>query len=208
MTGLLLLTMVLVSVWGTRVRRRPWYAVVGVLATVVLTGGLLVPSLSLYAVEIRPFDLAVALAAIVLIIDVVGLPRPIAARIGLGLHSREWAFDGSLVRCFGPLNHQLSLEPPLESEPAHSAWRRETLRVGEHVLNDASRLRPPEEAWADLTRRYVQVYHLILDAVRSGDDGSIALTVSRMNEAVDKEREALRSRYRSDAAASGGRRQS
>lgn len=203
LSGLLLLIITLVGLWGARARRRSRYAYVAVAAALALLAGVLVPQLSLFRLEVRTFDAVLAVAAGVFLVDIVGLPRPIARRLGLGLHSREWRYDGDLVRRFGPLNHRLEMEPPMTDVELHESWRLATLQEGDATLRRASRLRAPDDDWAALTDRYVETYASILDIVAHGDPGGRRAAVTAANEQLNDARERLRSRYRTEARNQG-----
>lgn len=198
LSGLLLLIIAVVGLWGARVRRRRRHAYVAVAAALVLLAGVLVPQLSLFRLEVRTLDAVLAVAAGVFLVDIVGLPRPLARRLGLGLYSREWRYDGDLVRLFAPLNDRLEMEPPMTEGELHDSWRLATLQEGGATLRRASRLRAPDGDWAALTDRYMETYASILDIVAHGDPGGRRAAVAAANEQLNDTRERLRSRYRTE----------
>jgi len=197
---LVLILMLTVSLWGAQVRRRRWYFFVAGLSAFAIALGIAVPRLGLTSLELTPGNVVLLAGLVLLTIDIIGLPRQVALRTRLGLHSNEWLYDGKLYRLFKPLNDLLNAEPPL-GHASHGPWKRRVQAVARSTLTRARELKSPNHDWAALTHDYVEVYEAIIDIVTSGEDGSRRSWVYERSQKVDSERERLRRRYRDEAKA-------
>ncbi len=198
MTGILLTLIVIVGTWGTRRHRAA--AVPASVALVGLAIGLLVPRSGLFEARFTLFDALLVLAGIGLAAEVIGLPWPIARRIGIGLRSRAWEFDGALYRALAPLNERLNSAPDPSDVVAYGQWKVDTIRFGREIVRRVGRMRAPDSDWSDLRDRYSEVYGMLLDALERGDTSGKA-EIRRLTEVVDLQRAALRRKYRAEAAA-------
>lgn len=199
-TAVLLGVLIILAVAAYRRRGDAFWAVMATLA-----GGGLVLVLLLKGVDGDVFvsleDVPIALVAAVAGAEFFGLPRPLAVRLGIGFRSRQWEYDRTLTALLGPLNVRLGIRPESELSGDMTAWRTAVMKDGRARLQRLKRLQPPDDPWRALTTSYASIYTAILDAIAEGDTVSDPQTVASMTSAANQERERLRARYQSEAAA-------
>jgi hypothetical protein len=203
MTAAILILTAIVGFLGARARRRPVYGVVGGLALGAVALAWVVPFRGWFDLSLGPGEWVVAIGAIVLAAEVAGTPEAFAARTGIGRHSKPWLFDTALYRLYAPLNRTLEAAPDPRDLATHARWRQRALVQGRSTIAKARRMRAPDAEWAEVARRYIDVYARILESLERGGDQATGELVTRLNAEVDELREALRRRYR---AAPGARR--
>jgi hypothetical protein len=148
-------------------------------------------------------DVGLALLAVVVAAEAFGLPSPIARRIGIGLRSREFEYDRTLSDLLLPLNELIEHEPPRDRAEARSAWQAQLVRDGGRRLLRLERLRAPDDEWAALTASYALIYATLLRLHAGQSRPAERNDVAEMVRATTSERERLRAKYRSEAAALG-----
>lgn len=198
MTAILLLGIAILGI--ARARHRPAalittkVAVVGLIAIVLYRG----PRIWEWPATI--FDALLAVVIGVLILDGIGLPTGLARRTGVGLRSKAWEYDVALTNRLSPLNDRLESAPSHLDINAYERWAAETADFGRQTLGRVRRMRAPDRAWEDLTRRYVSIYERYISALE-GRMASNATFDPNDHVAVTRIREELRKKYRAEAAA-------
>lgn len=97
------------------------------------------------------FTLACLLLGSVLLGQAVGLPRPIARRLGIGMKNRRWAFDAQLWQLRGEFADEITLA---QADPEARA---DALARAELLNGRMRRLRAPDAAWARLQDDLISV---------------------------------------------------
>jgi hypothetical protein len=150
------------------------------------------------AKTVGPFDLVLAACLFVVVAEAVGLPAPLAKRLGVGFRSREWEYDRALARVIARIQELSRLPaqggcPGPRSEPrTHDDQRRLIARL--------RALRAPDERWRQLTDAYADAYEAwfeIVEASAFDRLGDLEATIR----ALHAERERLRAEGRARAAA-------
>jgi hypothetical protein len=107
------------------------------------------------------FDLPALVAGLLAAVDLIGLPLPVARRLHLGLHSREWEFDGRLFA--------LAQEARRTVE-APRADRELTARRLPAIIGKISALRAPDQDWATVRDGWVAAWEQYLKLLSNGSD--------------------------------------
>lgn len=149
-------------------------------------------------VTLGPFEVAGLVLAAVAAAEALGLPDPIAQRLGIGLRSREWEFDRSISDVLQSLNDLIDREPPHEDLGARAAWVRQLRRVGERRLSRLARLHPPDDRWAMLAGDYSQIYRKLIELHSGEEDHEAADGVAVRIGRATAQRDQLRAAYRAD----------
>lgn len=201
MTAAILILVGLVGLLGARARRRPGYAVIGGLAFGAVAFAWVVRIPGWFDLSLGPAAWMATIGAIVFVAEVVGTPELFARRTGIGRHSKQWLFDGALYRLIAPLSRTFEAAPDPRDLAKSTQWRQRALAQGQSVIAKAKLMRAPDAEWAEATRRYIEVYEMILETIERGDDPALGETIARLNGEVDEMREALRRKYRAVAGA-------
>jgi len=147
-------------------------------------------------VPVLPLDAGLAVIAGLLGAQAVGLPLPLARRLGFGLRSREWEYDRSLFDILDGFNRLLEAYPGKENAQANQRWGRTVLDRGPALVVRLRRMRAPNPAWDELTQAYADLYELILMNLREGEDPERRAMIDRQGWVLKDRREALRRAYR------------
>lgn len=147
------------------------------------------------------FDLPAALVVFVVAAEALGLPAPVAKRLGVGFRSRAWEYDRALARVVSPLYEPLFGEsPPDPGRDAAAPVRERRVRDGRRQVARLRALRAPDEDWRSLTNRYADAYEAVLEAVASASASSDRAELERRILLLHRERDRLRAKYRAEAA--------
>ena len=192
------LLLVILVLGAIRARQRPWAIVICIAASLGLVAELALRGSALWDWRVGILDAVLVVVIALIVVDLVGLPDAIARRTGLGLRSRAWEYDKALYRHLAPLSDQLN-SAPIPGTPDYGRWRAEMLRVGRDRIEQVKHLRPPDDDWAGLTRRYIDIYETLIAALESGDVSATA-DVETRNREVTRDRAAMREKYRAEAA--------
>lgn len=137
------------------------------------------------------FDLVAALTGLMLAVDLIGLPLPLARRLRLGLHSREWEFDRRLSALANEARRTADRAADDPGLPARELPR---------IIARMSALRPPDDDWAALRDGWAAAWQRYLNDLATGPtDASSAEALVHHRELMDQT-ELLRDRYRSEAS--------
>ncbi len=117
------------------------------------------------------FDVVVAACVIVVVADFVGLPLPIARRLGIGLHSREWEFDSRLYTLLQEANQAVE---------EVNTGRVEAIQRLPRIVARVRSLRAPDEDWAAVRDGFALVFEqyaelLARNSEASAWEGTLAL---------------------------------
>ena len=129
--------------------------------------------------------------AVVIAVDVIGLPLPVARRLHLGLHRREWEFDRRLS-ALAQQARRVVEHPALAGGPPE--------RELATIIARISTLRAPDEDWALVRDGWAKVWQRHLDLL-SKPAGAAAReeALARQRDLLERT-ELLRVRYRTDAS--------
>jgi hypothetical protein len=181
-----------------RNRRERFWIVLGAIFAIGLVLSLIRNGLTT-SIQVDIGDAMVFVVGVVAAAEAFGLPRRLAAPLGLGLRSRQWEFDrklADLARPLGPLLEGLSLDA---GEGGLSGWDSAAVEDGRARLAAIARLKPPDERWRALTTSYLKIYGAYLDSIESSSPGHVSPSVEAMTKAADEELQQLRASYRADA---------
>jgi hypothetical protein len=177
-----------------RWRRIAFLALGGLVLLVILRGGIDTESL---LNDPPAFDLVLVLAATVIAVDVLGLPLPLARRLRLGLHSREWEFDRRLFALTNDARRTVQDEASDTARPE---------RELPSIIARIGALRAPDEDWAAVRDGWASAWQRYLDLLGAPPDAAAwEEALARQQHLIDRT-ELLRMRYRSDASRILGKR--
>lgn len=148
---------------------------------------------------VLPLDAGLAAIACLLAAQAFGLPLPLARRLGLGLRSREWEYDGRLFAVLGEFNRLLEAYPGKDDAQANQHWGRTVLDRGPALVVRLRKMPVPNPAWGELTREYADLYELILRNLSEGERPERRAMIDEQGRALQDRREALRREYRQTA---------
>lgn len=176
---------------------RHWAAIgaisVASLALLLILNGLYVST----AVDVG--DLLLLVIGLVAAAEAFGLPRSLAARLGIGLRSRDWEFDRKLSDLLRPLEPVLHGREPETRDEAFGNRRSAVIVDWRTTLTALAHLKPPDDRWRALTSTYATILRARLDAIQGDPSGTAPPSIVQMTEAADIERERLRASYRAEA---------
>jgi hypothetical protein len=181
-----------------RRRRISTLGVIGAIFAVALAIDLLRSRGTGAAIHLGIGELGLALVALVLLADAVGLPEPIGARLHLGLHSREWAFDRRLYSAVRRLDRLLDAYPKAPTRDSYERWRASVARAGPPLLTRLQQLAAPDDDWRQLAEDYHALYGGMIDRIIGGAEPD-NLAVRRRGDELLERREKLRAAYRDRA---------
>ncbi len=174
---------------GTRRWRRiAFLALGGLVLSVILRGG--IDTESLFH-DPPVIDLVVVLAAMAIAVDLVGLPLPVARRLRLGLHSREWEFDRRLSALTNDARRAVQ-------GAASDAGRPE--RELPPMIARIAALRAPDEDWTEVRDGWASAWQRYLDLLGEPSGAAAWKEALALQDHLIERTEVLRVRYRSDAS--------
>lgn len=174
---------------GTRGWRRiAFLAIGGVVLSVILRGG--IDTESLFN-DPPVIDLVVVLAAMAIAVDLVGLPLPVARRLRLGLHSREWEFDRRLSALTNDARRAVQ-------DAASDAARPE--RELPPIIARIAVLPAPDGDWAAVRDGWASAWQRYLDLLEEPTGAAAWEEALALQDQLIERTELLRVRYRADAS--------
>jgi hypothetical protein len=174
---------------GTRRWRRiAFIALGGLVLSVILQNG--IDTESLFN-DPPLIDLVAVLAAMVIAIDLLGLPLPVARRLRLGLHSREWEFDRRLAALNNDARRAVQ-------DAASDIGRQE--RELPPIIARIAALRAPDEDWAAVRDGWASAWQRWLDLLGEPRGAAAWEEALAHQDHLIERTELLRVRYRSDAS--------
>ena len=168
-------------------RRIAFLALGGLVLSVIIQGG--IDTESLFH-DPPVIDLVVVLAAMVIAVDLVGLPTPVARRLGLGLHSREWEFD----RRLSALNN----DARRAVQDTASDTRRPERELPPIIARIAT-LHAPDDDWAAVRDGWATAWQRYLGLLGQPPGAAWEEALALQDHLIERT-ELLRVRYRSDAS--------
>ena len=167
-------------------------ALAGVLATVPNLGGL-------PAVDTRfgPIELLLLVLVLLLLADVQGLPRPLAAKLRFGLRSREWEFDRRFHIYREQLDGLLLTYRTSRDWSVYRRWQATVLRTGPQLVNRMRSLQAPDDNWAQVRDDYANLYERVIGQVGRDEPPDDELTLIRGTE-LKRNADRLRLKYRAE----------
>ena len=196
---LLLVGLSFAGILAYRRRRDPSFGLIAALGVIGLVVGFSVHVASRQSAVL--IDLALAVVVAVVAAEAIGLPEPVAKRLGVGLRSREWEYDRALARLLRPLNEVLAQAPADTRDPEFEGWRERFLRNGRERLDQLRRHHAPDPEWAALARSYADIYGEIVERISRDPSPVWPARLTAAVDAADEERRRLRAKYRDEAAA-------
>ena len=173
-----------------------WLAVVALVylaVTVVFRGGVVTEPLFGQGVV---FDLAAASWAVLMAVDLIGLPLHLARRLHLGLRSREWEFHRRLFALTEKARRVV------ESPSANvDNGKRELLEIAARMRA----LKAPNEDWADLRDHWASMWEWYVADRDEDVEPRTREEYLASNAALIERTTVLSARYRADAARILGR---
>ena len=197
-TAALLGALALLSIAAFRARGDRFWAALGLICGVGLALVLIQNGVDTSASPTIP-DALLAATGGVAAAEAFGLPRWLAARLGIGLRSREWEFDRTLTDLLRPLNRRLEARPVEVQPTALGNWRSGVVKDGRATLARLAQLTPPNEEWGAMAATYAEVYGALLDAVNNESHDAFAPSIGTLTHAANLERERLRESYRAES---------
>lgn len=197
-TAILLGCLAFASAVIFRTRGDRYWAAIGAIS--VASGALLWIRNGLYvsaAVDVG--DLLLLVIGLIAAAEAFGLPRSLAARLGIGLRSRDWEFDRKLSDLLRPLEPVLDGREPETRDEAFGNRRSAVVDDGRARLTALARLKPPDDRWRALTSTYATILRARLDAIQGDPPGAAPPSIVQMTKAAEIERERLRASYRAEA---------
>jgi hypothetical protein len=137
------------------------------------------------------FDMVFALGAVLMAVDVIGLPLPVARRLHLGLHSREWEFHRRLFA--------LTEDARRAADGPGTSGGHEPNNLPE-IIARIRALRAPDQDWADLRDGWASMWERYHSSGAEPIGASTLEEYLALNESLIERTNALSARYRSDAA--------
>lgn len=195
--SVLLVAMAILGVLANRRRGDRYYLVLAALGAVGAVIAV-VRSLGGGVALIGLLDLPVALVVFVMAAEAIGLPAPVATRLGVGFRSRAWEYDRALYRAIADIERSLSGQPG-RGGPAHRLVRARPPHDGRRLMARLRALRAPGEDWGRLTDQYSDAYQAWFDAIDKPSTDRFAELEQRLS-ALHREREQLRAKYRAEAS--------
>lgn len=192
------LALIAVFSWIAFTRRRDRY---WALLSLLSVGGLVLifgTGRAQARVTLGPWEVAGLVLAAVAAAEALGLPDPIAQRLGIGLRSREWEFDRSISEALQALNDLIGREPLRANRAAWAAWGHQLRRIGERRLSRLVRMHAPDDRWAMLARDYSQIYRELIELRVGEADHEAADRVAVRITRATAQRGQLRAAYRAD----------
>jgi hypothetical protein len=170
-----------------RWRRLAVLLLAGLLLVVVLRGG--VDTRTLLGTPV--LDLLVLTAAVLIAVDLIGLPLPIGRRLHLGLHDREWEFDRRL--------YALTQKARLAVDNPRSDGRR-LARELPTIIVQMSALRAPNQDWAAVRDGWVRAWDRYLTLLSQPPDPAAMKEALALQRELIERTELLRLRDRTNAS--------
>jgi hypothetical protein len=167
-------------------------ALAGVLATVPNLGGL--PAID---TRFGPIELSLLILVLLLLADVQGLPRRLAAKLRFGLRSREWEFDRRLHIYREQLDSLLLAYRTSQDWSVYRRWQASVRRTGPQLVKRMRSLRPPDADWGQVRDEYADLYERIIaliDRDQSPDDELTLIRGTELKQLADR----LRLKYRAE----------
>lgn len=174
---------------GERQYLIPALAGVGVIALNLRT----LPSLGMRSLW---FELLLALLVGVLLADVQGLPRPLAARLRFGWRCREWEFDRQLQRSRAQLDRSLLGQGVSDDWEAYRRWQASVHRKAPRLVKRLRALKAPSQGWASVRDDYADLYEQIVGRIERDEAPDDHQTLARSAALIEKTNR-LRAEYRS-----------
>lgn len=139
----------------------------------------------------RVFDLPLAVTALLMVVDLVGLPQPVARRVHLGLHSRHWEFDRRLYALTQEARGATRDPAPGNGRPG---------RELPAIIARISALRAPDEDWAGVRDGWAAAWQRYLDLLSKPPDAAAWEEALALQHDLIERTRLLRVHYRSDAS--------
>ena len=136
-------------------------------------------------------DMVLAAGAVLIAVDLIGLPLPVARRLRLGLHSREWEFHRRLFA--------LTEEARRAVDGSGGSGGPEPSDLPKIIARTRA-LRAPSQEWADLRDGWASIWERYHTARAAPADASTLEEYLALNESLIEQTHVLIARYRSDAA--------
>ena len=136
------------------------------------------------------FDVIQGACVLVVAADLAGLPLPIARRLGIGLHSREWEFDTRLYALIQEANRAVE-----EVNTGRVAAVQQLPRFVARIRS----LRAPDEDWAAVRDGFALVFEQYADLLARNSEASAWDATLALNHDLTERTELLRARYRDKA---------
>ncbi len=137
------------------------------------------------------FDVVLAVYAVLMAVDLIGLPLPVAGRLHLGLHSREWEFHRRL--------YALTEEARRAAEGPGRSGGHEPSHLRE-IIARMRALRAPNQDWADLRDGWATAWERYQTSRAEPAEAATREEYLALNESLIEQTNVLSARYRSDAA--------
>jgi hypothetical protein len=170
-----------------RWRRLAVLLLAGLALVVVLRGG--VDTRTLLGTPV--LDILVLTAAVLVAVDLIGLPLPIARRLHLGLHDQEWEFDRRLYALTQEARRAVD-----DPRPGGGHLTRQLPTI----IAQMSALRAPDEEWAAVRDGWVRAWDRYLTLLSQPlDPAAMEEALALQRELIERS-ELLRLRYRTNAS--------
>jgi hypothetical protein len=164
----------------------------GLALVIVLRGG--VDTRTLLGTPL--LDALTLVAGLLVAVDLIGLPLPIARRLHLGLHDREWEFDRRL--------HALTQEARLAVDDPRPDGGRLARQLPTIIIR-MSALRAPNPDWAAVRDGWVAAWERYLNVLSMPPDPEALEDALALQRELIERTELLRLRYRTNASRLLGR---
>ena len=155
---------------------------------------------------VGPLELALFILLVLLVADVQGLPRPMAARMHFGLRSREWEFDRRLHIYREHLDHLLLSYRSASEWSVYRRWQRSAFGRGRRLVAQMRSLGAPDDQWALLRDVYATLCERIILRIAQDQPPDDDATLREGRE-LKRRADELRLKYRSEMQALTTRRQ-
>jgi hypothetical protein len=136
-------------------------------------------------------DLLVLMAALLIAVDLIGLPLPIARRLHLGFHNREWEFDRRLYALTQEARRAVD---DLRPDGGHLTRQLPT------IITRMSALRAPDQDWAAVRDGWVTAWERYLNLLSIPTDPAALEEALALQRELIERTDLLRIRYRTNAS--------
>ena len=138
------------------------------------------------------FDVVLAVGAVLIAVDLIGLPLPVARRLHLGLHSREWEFHRRLYALTEEARRKAEVDPG-ESRGQEPSQLPE-------IISRIRGLRASNQDWADLRDAWATAWERYVALRSEPADGSAREEYLAFSQELIEQTDRLSARYALDAA--------